>query len=383
MKIEWLRWVPRQLRTVSLCRRLIRLNILNLRWAPESLFNDQLFSQWAGFHLGHHEFRPATLPKGIDYSRFNYRFDVLTKKVDFKKYTGMLSSEWMDSAVASEMLLICEVAYTALNPAFFSPDSIAKRIVDYPLSASEFLDYMGKVDWTAVIKCGAMIISRIPRDHFEKIDLEKLLRECPAAMQELDSLQINQRVISIAIGIFGFTGLSKKILMHEDFLPTFMSLNPDFGSEGDAAEFVAKSLLLKTKGLIVDVTHAFFMLYGDMVRERIPSIVHEAVCMTIECFRQGSSAEWSLEALAIWVLKTENRKNNDYALVNMLTGEGATDIALPLLPKLFFNGVIFEQIVPHLGSREEWLAVFLLYPREDIVKHASGRRYLLELEMGL
>ncbi len=369
---------------MPLCRALIRRDIYNFQWTAVSVLKDELFMQWVGFRLGLVSGRQSVpLPKGIEHASLGHRFDIFINKVGIGKYAGMLSAEWMDSGVASEMLLIEDRAFTKLDPALFSSESIASRIVDYPRSAEEFLDYVGEVDWPAVVKCGGLVISRIPRKHFEKMNLAEVFMECPNSVVNLDVLQLKPEVIRTAVKVLGLNGLSEKMLAHPNFLPVFMELHPEFEADGDAAEFVIRQLLVETQGLVIGPSLSFMSSYSELVYKRIPGIIHEAVCLTIERWKVGSSAHFSIEELALCNLWLEMKRTADWELISMLTAGGVPDSRLPLIPRLFFQGVSFDRLLPYVKSRSDWVSLFPFYSKDVFMQHPDGRRFWLEREMGM
>ncbi len=381
--MEWMRFVPSFLMTPRVCRALIRRSISNAKWVPESVMEEPLFNRWFGLHVDYHGVRDNKewMETGNPFAHGDSGVLKSLLGMDcYEDYKDLLAPEWMDREVASGIVVVDKNAYKHLDPRLLSDKAIGGRLFYYPYDATEFINYLGKVDWISVISRDYDVMRKIPEPFFREVDIDALVSRFPSCINHIPEIHIDYRVIKVAMRVFSLDVISERFFSHPRFMEEVLLLNPCIKERGEAAHYVLSEILYNKNRLACFRAKKFLNAYGDLLmsysRERLMSCITQM----IEIERGDHQKMYTLTQVALSALMDELNDTDLLVISYEATGSyRAGDVML----YFYFKGTSLEDVAPFIESERVWRYMFDCYPKEAILNYPEARRFLLSHEMGL
>jgi hypothetical protein len=383
-----LRLIPKRFRTRAVCRYFIRRSIHNTKWIPKRVLLDMTFKLWLGVHVSAYSgIRVIEAPEGFSDGMSSIKSSLLVLMAGFtyQQYSALLGVEWLDDVIASHLIELNREAYLDIPKSKLSKSNIARQIRFYPESVLPLMEYMGDIDWHALIKIEPRVASGIPVKLISSIDFSTLFKECPESASFMMAEQLNEHVVSMAIEYCAPEDLKFDFFAHESFLDSFIKCNEStYGLEGAVDKlftFILEPYGHKSRGS----TMAFLSSHGikalNIDRERVDAFVVECIGQ----YRRNELRELNTHRLCLALAKeAKHEKSTETVDIARRLFFGDYSTTIMVLVRLFFATRTLDDIAPYVEfSRSEWESLINFYPRDTILNHPEGRRFLLEHEMGL
>lgn len=298
----------------------------------------------------------------------------------------LLGSEWVDDTVVAQIIKINSRTFFKIPAKNISEENIGLQIRMYDESIEEIRDYVAGASWENIVIKNRRVMIQMSAEMLVDFDFDKLLRSDPSAALIFQKSQINDRVLRSIVRYCSLSDMNEAVFSCDNFLSVMEESGRSFIKEKGALNTVLSFLIEQSDGLISGNTLSFLNAQGERLLAGDRSIIDEIVKKGIERHRTFAREDLGLNQI-LFEAMADSRKAEIFAstpgnMKFMFGDEIHWDIKI--LARLFLYGKSLESVIVGVElTREIWMSLVKIYPRDVIFNHPEGRRFLLEHEMGL
>lgn len=389
MRLALLRYVPQRFRTLERCVRMIRLNPNNLLYVPEEHYKNQQFADWVELYWPSAD-KSNILTLGLDKWQRGLRgVNFIGRGGEIAQARRLLQAPWRDEAVMTVYV------NTSQNIADLHPNDLTSDIFDSLIGrgyAADFIDshLCDKVYQMLVVSSYrhmGSLFKELKKETIEWLFAKGYFTQFPTKAYELPTENIPDDLVLKVLEDITFIQ-AESVVRHPSFLQLYMQFH---GVEPNRHGHEAVNLmyqLLSAYGPYSRPIQAMLIAHSDAMYAIAPIGFTEFVLDALMRMRDHKEHKGlTFHQMVIRLLSDELRYREEVGMqryMAMVNGDSLNNIrALMQWARWYFRIHHLDEILLNNDKKETWELAKQYATRESLMKHAQGRRLLLEQDMEL